>query len=120
LRFHGDNEFSATVLAVHPPSRFGRLTLSFDKVIQFDEKSTMDEGWINGGFMVMDTDVIDDLIDNHDTVLEREPLERLARLHILGGYKHNGFWACMDTLRDWEVLEEVWNNNIAPWKVWND
>ena len=118
LNFHNNSRYLVTLLAVHPPARFGKVELTYDgEVTRFTEKSSLDTGWINGGFMIMSGAAIP-MIKNENTVLEREPLERLASDGLLGGHRHSGFWACMDTLRDWEVLEELWNSGNAPWKVW--
>ena len=86
-------------------------------VLKFTEKAIEYGGWINAGFMVLEPKVID-YIDGDATFFEREPLERLARDNQLAAYKHSGFWKCMDTLRDKQVLDGMWINNCAPWKVW--
>ena len=88
-----------------------------DGVIAFREKSKIDNGWINGGFLVCEPKVLD-YIDDDDTVLEREPMERLAAEGNLSCFKHGGFWQCMDTLRDKERVEKLWNSGNAPWKTW--
>ncbi|OPZ92861.1 MAG: Glucose-1-phosphate cytidylyltransferase [Firmicutes bacterium ADurb.Bin419] len=120
LTFHKEHGKLATMTAIKPDSRFGLLDLATDKkVIAFREKSQIDSGWINAGFMVLDHKVLDYIAD--DTVMfEREPLEALATDGELMCYKHNGFWQCMDTLRDKEGLEKKWGNGKAPWKVWED
>ena len=120
LAFHNQHNKLATMTAVKPNGRFGVLELSdIDEVEAFREKSAADSGWINAGFMVLSPDVLDYVKD--DTIMfEREPLEKLAQEGQLMCYKHYGFWQCMDTLRDKEKLEELWNNNVAPWKVWED
>ncbi|MEE0265146.1 MAG: glucose-1-phosphate cytidylyltransferase [Acutalibacteraceae bacterium] len=120
LAFHKSHGKLATMSAVKPGSRFGVLDLSDnDEVKAFREKSDVDSGFINAGFMVLSPDVLDYVKD--DTIMfEREPMEKLAQDGQLMCYKHDGFWQCMDTLRDKEKLEELWNDNKAPWKVWED
>lgn len=120
LAFHNDHGRLATMTAIKPNSRFGVLDLSDkDEVKAFREKSAVDSGWINAGFMVLSPEVLDYVKD--DTIMfEREPMEKLAQEGQLMCYKHEGFWQCMDTLRDKEKLEELWNDNKAPWKVWAD
>ena len=108
----------ATVTAVRPPSRFGRLGLDGDEVTAFLEKPRDEGGWINGGFFVLRRDV-DDLIADDDTVWEQEPLERLAADRELRAYFHDGFWQAMDTLRDRQQLEQMWADGRAPWKTWH-
>lgn len=117
LRFHRQHGRIATVTAVRPPARFGALHLEDDRVAQFSEKPQTAEGWINGGFFVFEPEVFDYLAGD-DTVLEREPLERLAAEGQLMAFRHTGFWQPMDTLRDKEFLESLWNAQQAPWKVW--
>lgn len=120
LEFHKSHGRLATMTAIKPNSRFGVLDLSDnDEVNAFREKSDVDSGWINAGFMVLSPKVLDYVKD--DTIMfEREPMEKLAQEGQLMCYKHEGFWQCMDTLRDKEKLEELWNDNKAPWKVWAD
>ena len=118
LAFHHAHGRLATVTAVRPPARFGRLEIEADRVVSFEEKLQMSEGWINGAFFVLEPGVFD-LIDNDLTQFEREPLETLAREGQLMAYRHAGFWQCMDTLRDKVRLEEIWATGNAPWKVWN-
>ncbi len=120
LEFHKSHGKLATMSAVKPGSRFGVLDLSDDDEVKaFREKSDVDSGFINAGFMVLSPQVLDYVKD--DTIMfEREPMEKLAEDGQLMCYKHEGFWQCMDTLRDKEKLEELWNENKAPWKVWED
>jgi len=119
LDFHRSHGKIATLTAIQPGGRFGTLEIDKDmKVLRFAEKHKEDGGWINGGFMVLEPEIFDYLSDD-STVLEREPLERLSREGQLVAYKYNGFWQCMDTLRDKLLLEELWKNNTAPWKVWD-
>lgn len=115
--FHGSHGGLATVTAVHPPSRFGRLELEGDLVRDFREKSQLDAGWINGGFFVLDPGVLD-YISGDEIIFEREPMTRLAQDGQLRAYRHEGFWQCMDTLRDVVRLEEQWAAGNAPWKIW--
>jgi glucose-1-phosphate cytidylyltransferase len=117
LRFHRSHGKMLTVTAVHPGARFGELDVNSDMVRSFKEKPQMGQGWINGGFFVMEPAFFD-LIDGDDSILEREPLERVAAKGELMAFKHEGFWHCMDTVRDRTALEELWNEGKAPWKVW--
>ena len=108
----------ATLTAIQPGGRYGKLDIGENDIVnEFQEKSIEDGGWINGGFMCLENDVLN-YIDGDDTIFERNPLEQLANEGELFAYKHNGFWQCMDTLRDKEKLEKLWNENTAPWKVW--
>ncbi|MFK7926765.1 MAG: glucose-1-phosphate cytidylyltransferase [Myxococcota bacterium] len=118
LRFHQAHGKLATVTGVHPPSRFGELMLNGDQVQAFSEKPQVADTWINGGFFVFDKRVIGRLADRDDCILEREPLEGLARDGQLQAYRHAGFWQCMDTYRDWKSLEDQWMRGNAPWAVW--
>lgn len=118
LAFHRDHGKLATVTAVHPPARFGALSFKGEQVLKFAEKPQTGEGWINGGFFVLEPDVLD-YIDSDETIFEREPLERLARAKQLVAYRHSDFWQCMDTLRDLRLLESLWERGQAPWKVWD-
>ncbi len=106
----------ATITAVAPPGRFGALEFAGDHVTSFREKPAGDGGLINGGFFVADPSVLD-LVDGPDSVWEQKPLEALAASRELVAYRHDGFWQAMDTLRDRNYLEELWQNG-APWKVW--
>ena len=115
LHFHRSHKKLATITAVRPPARFGALTFNGDNVTCFTEKSQASEGWINGGFMVLEPQVLD-YIDGDDTLFERQPLERLAAENQLVGYKHHGFWQPMDTLREKQLLESLWLSENAPWK----
>lgn len=117
LKFHREHGLKATLTGVQPEGRFGVLDLQGDRIQSFREKSRDDMGWINGGFMVLEPEVID-YIDGDDTMFEREPLERLADEGQLACYKHRGFWQCMDTLRDKEKLEKLISTGKAPWVVW--
>ncbi len=107
----------ATVTAVRPPARFGGVRLDGDLVVQFEEKPQIGEGWINGGFFVLEPGVLD-YLEGDETLFERGPLERLARDRQLVVYRHERFWQCMDTLRDVRLLEQLWDSGNAPWKLW--
>jgi len=113
IDFHKSHRKLITVSAVRPPARFGAIKLSDDRVISFKEKSHLEEGWINGGFFVIEPDFFN-FIDGDDTYLERKPLERAVREGELFAYKHKGFWHCMDTKRDLDNLEEIYLKG-APW-----
>ena len=119
LAFHEAHGRLATVTAVRPPARFGALALDGDRVQEFSEKRQADAGWINGGFFVFERPVLD-YVTGDDSILEREPLERLARDGELMAYRHEGFWEPMDTQRDLDNLNRRWADGAAPWKVWND
>jgi glucose-1-phosphate cytidylyltransferase len=117
LAFHRAHGKLATVTAVRPPARFGGLEFEGDKVVRFAEKPQIGEGWINGGFFILEPGVLD-YIEGDETHWEREPLERLAAEGQLMAYRHENFWQCMDTLRDKRLLEQLWQSGEAPWKVW--
>ena len=104
LKFHIKNKYYVTLTAVRPPARFGAIKLDGSRVKYFKEKSSLDEGWINGGFFVMEPEIFN-FIPGDKTFLERDPLEKISRKNKLGAFKHNGFWQCMDTIRDKEILE---------------
>lgn len=115
--FHRRHGRLATITAVRPPARFGGLTFDGDRVAVFSEKPQIGEGWINGGFMVFEPGVFD-YIDGDETILERAPLEQLAAEGELYAYRHDGFWQPMDTLREKQLLESLWQSGQAPWKKW--
>jgi glucose-1-phosphate cytidylyltransferase len=117
LEFHRGHGRLATVTAVRPPARFGGLEFDGDRVVRFTEKPQLGEGWINGGFFVLETGVLD-YIDG-DRHWEREPLSRLAEVGQLMAFRHEGFWQPMDTLREKQLLERLWEEGAAPWKVWS-
>ena len=119
VAFHMSHGKIATVTAVRPPARFGTMSFDGDKVTKFTEKPQTGEGWINGGFFVFEPDVFK-YLHGEDTILERDPLEHLARDGQLMAYKHEGFWQCMDTIRDRDNLNNLWNSEKAPWKVWTE
>lgn len=115
--FHRAHGKAATLTAVRPPSRFGAMVLDGNRVQEFSEKPQMREGWINGGFFVFEPGVFDFLVDD-STILEREPLENLARKGELMAFHHSGFWQPMDTLREKQILETLWTGGSPPWKTW--
>ncbi len=115
--FHASHKKLASVTAVRPPSRFGALKLEKNIVVEFSEKPQTGEGWINGGFFVFEPEVLD-YFDGDDTILERTPLEQLAKDGQLMAFRHNGFWQPMDTMRDKELLESLWATGKAPWRMW--
>ena len=117
ISFHREKKSLATLTAIHPPERFGVLNLSGDYVTEFHEKHSGESSWINGGFFVFEPEIFDYLRDD-STVLEKTPLETLAKEKKLSAFKHNGFWHPMDTLRDKKHLENLWSSNKAPWKTW--
>jgi glucose-1-phosphate cytidylyltransferase len=117
LAFHRRHGRLATVLAVRPPARFGGLVFNGDLVSEFTEKPRIGEGWINGGFMVLEPGVFNYLKDDQDS-LEADALEALARDGEQAANRHEGFWQCMDTLRDVRLLEDLWQAGTAPWRLW--
>jgi len=119
LAFHKEHGKLATMTAVRPPARFGHLELDGNKISDFSEKPQTAEGWINGAFFVLEPEVFD-YIENDHTQFEKAPLERLAADGQLMAYRHEGFWQCMDTIRDKRSLEKTWSKGNAPWKTWRD
>ncbi|MCI8327143.1 MAG: glucose-1-phosphate cytidylyltransferase [Lachnospiraceae bacterium] len=120
VEFHQTHGKAMTITGVQPDGRFGVMDFadnSGNEIKTFREKSKEDNGWVNGGFMVCNQEVLD-YIQEDSTIFEREPMEQLAKKGQLMCYKHHGFWQCMDTLRDREKLESLWAENHAPWKVW--
>jgi glucose-1-phosphate cytidylyltransferase len=117
IRFHRSDRALATLTAIQPPGRYGAVSLEGARVTRFAEKPAGDEAWINGGFFVLEPKAID-CIDGDQTSWESDALARLARDGELKAYKHTGFWQAMDTLRDKNQLEELWQSGKAPWKVW--
>ena len=117
ISFHKEKKSLATLTAVHPIERFGVLNLSEDYVSEFHEKFSGESSWVNGGFFVFEPEIFDYIQDDR-TILEREPLETLAKQHKLTAFKHYGFWHPMDTLRDKNRLEKLWSSEKAPWKNW--
>ena len=116
--FHQQHGRLATVTGINLTARFGELKIEGDQVLSFREKPKNGEGYINGGFMVLNRGIFVFLSSDDNRDLEYGPMERLAEEKKLMVYKHNGFWACMDTLRDMEYLNKLWQENKAEWKVW--
>ena len=117
VAFHKEKKSIATLMAVHPPERFGVLTLNGDYVSEFHEKHSGESSWVNGGFFVFEPEIFDYLQDD-STILERTPLETLAKENKLTAFKHKGFWYAMDTLRERKYLEKLWESQKPPWKTW--
>ena len=116
LDFHRSHGKLATMTAVRPPARFGHIEFNGDHVVEFTEKPQTAEGWINGAFFVFEPDIFN-YVDGDRTQWEKEPMERLAAAGELMAYRHDGFWQCMDTLRDKRSLEKLWESGSAPWKI---
>jgi glucose-1-phosphate cytidylyltransferase len=114
FNFHKKNKKKITVTAVHPPARFGELSIEKDIVTNFEEKPQLQKGWINGGFFVVEPDFLK-FIGNKNVMLERSPLREAVKKKNLAAYKHHGFWFCMDTLRDKKVLDAMIKNKKSPW-----
>ena len=119
LNFHRSHGLVASVTAVRPPARYGSLLFDGNIVTEFVEKPQVGEGWINGGFLVLEPAIFDYLDDDRSS-LEANALERLAKDRQLAAYRHGGFWQCMDTLRDKKLLESLWQQGMAPWKLWDE
>ena len=117
ISFHREKKSTATLTAVHPPERFGVLSLNDDYVTEFHEKHSGESSWINGGFFVFEPEIFD-YLDDDMTVLEKFPLETLAKENKLTAFKHTGFWYPMDTLREKKYLEDLWSSGNPPWKIW--
>jgi glucose-1-phosphate cytidylyltransferase len=118
VSFHKSHGKMATVSAVHPPARFGELELAGERVVRFSEKPQTSVGLINGGFLVFNKDVFGYMESDEGYSLERDLLSRLAADEQLMAYKHDGFWQCMDTVRELTVLDDLWRQGRAPWKRW--
>jgi glucose-1-phosphate cytidylyltransferase len=118
LAFHRSHGRLATVTAVRPPARYGKLDIQGDTVVRFSEKPQLEEGWINGAFFVLEPAVLD-YIEGDATQWEREPLEQLAKDGQLMAYRHYSFWQCMDTLREKKILQDLWESGTPPWKLWD-
>ena len=114
LKFHKNNKRKITLTAVHPPARFGELSLSKNIVTSFKEKPQLQKGWINGGFFVVEPEFLK-FIGNKNVMLERSPLKKAVKTKNLAAYKHDGFWFCMDTLRDKKVLDKLIKTKKSPW-----
>lgn len=118
LNFHENKKTLATVSGAIPPGRFGSLSVNDDELVtSFSEKTDMEQSFINAGFFVLEPKVLD-YIKGDTTLLEKEPMENLAKDKQLSVFKHQGFWQPMDTLREKNLLEDLWNKNKAPWKIW--
>jgi glucose-1-phosphate cytidylyltransferase len=117
--FHKSHGKLATMTAVRPPARFGAIEFDGDQITSFTEKPQTGEGWINGGFFVLEPEVLD-YIESDDIDFSKEPLANLAKDGQLMAYRHQNFWQCMDTLRDKELLESLWDGGSAPWNNWSD
>ena len=117
IAFHAGHGRRATVACVRPPARFGRIVTQDARVVSFEEKPSAEGGLINGGFFILDPSVLE-LIEGHDTVWEKEPMESLATDAQLAAWVHRGFWQPMDTLRDKQHLNSLWESGAAPWKLW--
>lgn len=119
LAFHRRHGKLVTMTVVRPPTRFGLPILDGDQVVEFSEKPQIREGWVNGAFFVVEPGVYD-YIAGDDTLWEKEPLETLAQEGQLMAYRYDGFWQCMDTIRDKKRLQKIWDIGEAPWKTWED
>jgi glucose-1-phosphate cytidylyltransferase len=125
IDFHIQRKVSGTLVtltAVQPPGRYGALSFhkdDIDSIVDFQEKPVGDGAWINGGFFVVERSALDYIIDGDETVWEGSPLGNIARAGKLSAFRHDGFWRPMDTLRDRNELQMLWDNGRAPWKVWN-
>ena len=117
ISFHKSKKNFATTTAVQPPGRYGQLNIVENNVADFVEKPNGDGSWINGGYFVLEPEIFDYIADDA-TIWEKEPLETLAKENQLSAYKHDGFWFALDTLRDKNHLESLWNSKHIPWKVW--
>jgi len=117
LAFHRAQGRLATLTAVRPPARFGGIVFEGDRVLRFTEKPQIGEGWINGGFLVLEPGVFE-YLEGDGTSLESDAMERLAADGQLAAYRHEGFWQCMDTLRDRRLLESLWAAGVPPWRTW--
>lgn len=118
IEFHKKQNTIVTLTTIRPRGRFGVIDIDGDLALSFREKSQEDTGWVNGGYMVLEPEVFD-YIDGDDTIFEHKPLENIAKSKQLSCYKHHGFWQCMDTKRDKDLLEELWQSGKAPWKLWD-
>ena len=117
IQFHQSHGLLGTVSCVRPPARFGRIIMDGDKVVSFEEKPQAESGLINGGYFVLQREALD-LIEDDATIWEREPMETLAQQGQLAAWRHEDFWQPMDTLRDKQQLNEMWDKDRAPWRVW--
>ena len=115
ITFHKSHGKMVTVTTVHPGARFGELELEGEKVTSFQEKPQIGQGWVNGGYFVIEPEFFE-LIEEDKTILEREPLEQAAQMGEMMAFRHKGFWQCMDTKRDHELLNKLWDTDVAPWR----
>ena len=118
INFHKKNKSLATITVVRPPARWGYVKLNNNTVSKFEEKNQLNEGWINGGFFVFEPEIFDYIKKGDSTILEHDVLPALSKKKFLKAYKHQGFWQCMDNLRDKKLLEKFWKQKNPPWKVW--
>jgi glucose-1-phosphate cytidylyltransferase len=118
INFHKKNKSLATITVVRPPARWGYVKLNNNTVSKFEEKNQLNEGWINGGFFVFEPEIFDYMKKGDSTILEHDVLPVLSKKKFLKAYKHEGFWQCMDNLRDKKLLEKFWKQKNPPWKVW--
>ena len=119
FQFHRSHKKLATITAVRPPARFGEMVFEGDKIVKFSEKPKIKESWISGGFFVLEPEALN-YIEDDNTRWEREPLEKLAKDGQLMAYRHDGFWQCMDNVRDLRYLRKLWDKGNAKWKLWED
>lgn len=120
LNFHRESKAIGTLTGVHPSSRFGELVVKGQHIVEFNEKPLISQGFVSGGFFVFNKKFFKYLSSNEDSYLEREPLTKLSADSQLSVYKHDGFWQCMDTQRELNILNELWNKGDAPWKIWKN
>ena len=118
-RFHASHGKIGTVTGVIPPSRFGSLDIEGRQVTRFSEKPRIEDDFVSGGFFIFKREFLDYLSDEDDCILEKGPLDRLAADGELVAFLHEGFWQCMDTYRDYQFLNEMWNSQNYPWKMWD-
>ena len=118
IKFHKKHKSLATITVVRPPARWGYVKLHNNTVSKFEEKNQLNEGWINGGFFVFEPEIFDYINKGDSTILEHDVLPVLSKKKYLKAYKHEGFWQCMDNLRDKKLLEKLWKQKNPPWKVW--
>lgn len=119
VAFHRAHGRLVTMTAVRPPARYGHLAFKGDQIVEFTEKPQIGEGWINGAFFVMEPEVAEYVTDD-TTMFEHAPMERLAKDGQLMAFRHEGFWQCMDTLREKHLLNQMWESGQAPWRVWDE
>jgi glucose-1-phosphate cytidylyltransferase len=122
LEHHVQSDLLGTLTGVHPGSRYGEMRVQGTTVVEFNEKPTLAEGWVNGGFFLFEREFVEKYIPDYDSglMLESSPLQQLARDRQLSVFEHEGFWMGMDTFRDWTELNTLWDRGVAPWKTWED